>query len=109
MREMQAATTTAPFSEQLQVNEMTATLKSWLLVSGASSGIGEESAHQYAAQGHSLILVGRRLDRLQTLAEALRQQYRIDVVVVRSISQMLMQLSSCVSAAARREPDEGQK
>ena len=64
-----------------RVNEMTATLKSWLLVSGASSGIGEESARQYAAQGHSLILVGRRLDRLQTLAEALRRQCRKGVVV----------------------------
>jgi len=32
-------------------------------------------------QGHSLVLVARRLDRLQALAEALRRQYRIDVVV----------------------------
>jgi short-subunit dehydrogenase len=55
--------------------------KSWVLITGASSGFGEEFARQYAAQGHSLVLVARRLDRLQTLAEALRQQYRIDVVV----------------------------
>jgi short-subunit dehydrogenase len=55
--------------------------KSWVLVTGASSGFGEEFARQYAEQGHSLVLVARRLDRLQTLAEALRQQFRIDVVV----------------------------
>ena len=60
---------------------MTATNKSWVLVTGASSGFGEEFARQYAGQGHSLVLVARRLDRLQTLAEALRQQYRVDVVV----------------------------
>jgi uncharacterized protein len=54
---------------------------SWVLVTGASSGFGEEFARQYAAQGHSLVLVARRLGRLQKLAEALRQQYRIDVVV----------------------------
>ena len=60
---------------------MTATDNSWVLVTGASSGFGEEFARQYAEQGHSLVLVARRLDRLQTLAEALRQQYRIDVVV----------------------------
>jgi short-subunit dehydrogenase len=53
----------------------------WVLVTGASSGFGEEFARQYAAQGHSLVLVARRLERLQKLAEALRQQYRIDVVV----------------------------
>ena len=55
--------------------------KTWVLITGASSGFGEEFARQYAEQGHSLVLVARRLDRLQRLAEALRQQFRIDVVV----------------------------
>ena len=59
---------------------MTATDNSWVLITGASSGFGEEFARQYAGQGHSLVLVARRLDRLQALAEALRRQYRIDVV-----------------------------
>ena len=60
---------------------MNAPDKSWLLITGASSGFGEEFARQYAAQGHSLVLVARRLDRLQKLAEALRQQFHIEVVV----------------------------
>jgi len=60
---------------------MTTTDNSWVLITGASSGFGEEFARQYAEQGHSLVLVARRLDRLQALAEALRRQYRIDVVV----------------------------
>jgi short-subunit dehydrogenase len=60
---------------------MTATNDSWVLITGASSGFGEQFAHQYAEQGRSLVLVARRLDRLQTLAEALRKQYRTDVVV----------------------------
>jgi len=55
--------------------------KSWVLITGASSGFGEEFARQYAEQGHSLVLVARRLDRLQTLAETIRQQHRIEVVV----------------------------
>ena len=59
---------------------MTTTNNSWVLITGASSGFGEEFARQYAEQGHSLVLVARRLDRLQALAETLRQQYRIDVV-----------------------------
>jgi len=57
--------------------------KSCVLITGASSGFGEEFARQYAEQGHSLVLVARRLGRLQRLAEALRQQFRVDVVVER--------------------------
>jgi short-subunit dehydrogenase len=60
---------------------MTTTDNSWVLITGASSGFGEEFARQYAAQGRPLVLVARRLDRLETLAETLRQRYRIEVVV----------------------------
>lgn len=60
---------------------MTTTDKSWVLITGASSGFGEEFARQYAEQGHSLVLVARRQDRLQALAETLCRQYRIEVVV----------------------------
>jgi short-subunit dehydrogenase len=76
---MRTANATALFDEE--VNEMTATNDSWVLITGASSGFGEQFAWQYAEQGHSLVLVARRLDRLQTLAETLREQHRIDVVV----------------------------
>src|SRR6185503_20200163 len=59
----------------------TPTNKTWVLITGASSGFGEQFARQYAEQGHALVLVARRLDRLQALAEALRQQHRVEVVV----------------------------
>ena len=62
---------------------MTTTENAWVLITGASSGFGEEFARQYAEQGHPLVLVARRLDRLQTLADTLRRQYRIEVVVER--------------------------
>jgi uncharacterized protein len=32
----------------------------WVLITGASSGFGEEFARQYAAQGRSFVLVARR-------------------------------------------------
>ena len=54
---------------------------SWVLITGASSGFGEEFARQYAAKGHSLVLVARRLERLQTLAESLRRAYGVNVLV----------------------------
>src|SRR4051812_23261869 len=54
---------------------------SWVLITGASSGFGEEFARQYAERGHPLVLVARRLDRLQALAETLRQKYGTEVLV----------------------------
>jgi coniferyl-aldehyde dehydrogenase len=53
----------------------------WVLVTGASSGFGEEFARQYAAQGRPLVLVARRLEKLETLAAKLRETNRVEVIV----------------------------
>jgi hypothetical protein len=49
------------------------------LVTGASSGIGTEYARQLAAQGFSLVLVARRQERLEGLAEEIKAANGVEV------------------------------
>jgi len=41
--------------------------KPLVVITGASSGIGEQTAIDFAANGHPLLLIGRRLERMQKL------------------------------------------
>jgi len=56
--------------------------RSNILITGASAGLGERMAHEFAARGRNLALAARRLDRLEAVrAEILAAHPGVTVVV----------------------------
>jgi hypothetical protein len=53
-----------------------------VLVTGASSGLGEEFAWQLATAGHDVVLVARSTDRLSELADVLRSATGVQAEVL---------------------------
>jgi short-subunit dehydrogenase len=77
---------------------------SWAIVTGASSGIGSIYADRLAARGHHLVLVARRRDRLEDLAEKLRSRNACDVHVL--VADLATEEGlACVEATVRDIPD----
>jgi short-subunit dehydrogenase len=54
-----------------------------VIITGASSGIGEALANEYASKGYALGLIARRLDRLQAIKDRLAEQGT--VVAIRAL------------------------
>jgi gluconate 5-dehydrogenase len=52
------------------------------VITGASSGLGRQMAHAFAAQGATLVVLARRIERLQDLASELQSSYGTKVVPI---------------------------
>ncbi|GAC1378808.1 MAG: SDR family oxidoreductase [Aquirhabdus sp.] len=53
-----------------------------VVITGASSGIGEALAERFASQGYNLGLAARSVDKMDLLAEKLLQQYSVRIETV---------------------------
>ncbi len=72
-----------------------------ILITGASSGIGEALAHEMARQGHSLALTARRLDELKRIRDDIKEKHpstkmevgRLDVTDYDSVPGVIEELA----------------
>jgi len=76
--------------------------KPWALVTGASAGIGAEFCRQLAAQGYQLVLVARRIDKLQQIADELRKSHDTHSLIIRAD---LSQQDACRSVVKHLEDE----
>lgn len=51
-----------------------------VLITGATSGIGKATAEQFAKKGCSIIITGRRKEKLKTVSDKIRRKYAVDVL-----------------------------
>jgi uncharacterized protein len=59
------------------------------VITGATSGIGAAFACEFARQGYDLVITGRRKEKIEAMAERLRQEYGADVdVIMAELSEM---------------------
>lgn len=56
--------------------------ESWVLITGASSGLGAELARQLAARHANLVLTARSIERLSAVAEEVRTRHGVAVHVI---------------------------
>jgi len=86
-----------------QENTTTGKPQPWALITGASAGLGAEFCRQLAARGYQLVLVARRADKLQAVAEEVKSKHGTNSLIITSD---LHQVDACETIVKRLE-DEG--
>jgi len=76
----------------------------WVVITGASSGLGEAMAHQLAAQQVNLVLVARRAPLLEALAAQLGKRHGIRCQVVAADLSQDEEVVRVFEAATRDHP-----
>ncbi len=57
-------------------------MSSWAVVTGASGGLGEAYARELASRGANLVLVARRVDKMEVLATELSTTHGIETMIL---------------------------
>ena len=68
-----------------------------VLITGATSGIGMATAHEFAAHGYDLILTGRRRERLSSIQDEIIKTNAVDIEI---LSFDVRNYEECATAVA---------
>ncbi|MCX6251851.1 MAG: SDR family NAD(P)-dependent oxidoreductase [Bacteroidetes bacterium] len=80
-------------------------MKKIIFVTGATSGFGKAIALKFAENGHDLIINGRRKDRLDKLAEEIREQYHVDVLALNFDVRIVNDVSTAIASLSGKWRD----
>jgi 3-hydroxy acid dehydrogenase / malonic semialdehyde reductase len=73
-------------------------MKKIVFVTGATSGFGKAIALKFAEDGNDLIINGRRKDRLDKLAEEIREKYKVEVLALNFDVRVLAEVESAIKS-----------
>lgn len=70
----------------------------YVLITGATSGIGAACAFRYAADGYQLIITGRRLQKLEEMRDVIQTKYHVSVTVLNFDVQIKNEVDAAAAA-----------
>ena len=91
-----------PYEDNADLKRTIMLTNSTVLITGASSGIGEACARLFAREGCALILAARRMDRISALASELRAAHGIRTLTI----ELDVRKRNAVEAAIANLPDD---
>lgn len=80
-------------------------MKKMALITGATSGLGFSYAKFLAAQGYNLIITGRREQMIRANADALQNQYHVEVEVITGDLSALEEIEKLIAQVQNRQID----
>jgi 3-hydroxy acid dehydrogenase / malonic semialdehyde reductase len=83
----------------------TSDMKKTVMITGATAGFGEASAHEFAKNGYDVIVTGRRLERLTALAEGLGKKYGCEVFTLNFDVRNNAETQKCIYSLPARWQD----
>ena len=67
----------------------------WGIILGATEGVGKAFAEKIASEGMSVVLVGRREEKLQELGKSISETYGVEATWQRVFEASLRQCRCC--------------